>query len=207
MWKINYPTIPAVMLKEFKKIALGEFFDDVKFLNGVKSSLGMTSKPDETQEGNIDQKDESGNIIDNIGLTIFFVSIGLALIVTFVVLGTCLAKKYSLSLKWQNRFNEAKTKVFFNPLIRYSLLNALKLNMTAFAVFKNKDLDSPQAFVAYLLCAVMISLPILYAVFLHKNQSKLADEAFKLQYGVLYEDLNIRTHKKKLKISFKVYLY
>ena len=69
-----------------------------------------------------------------------------------------------------------KAKVFWNPIIRYLILNSLKLTMTALVALKvNKDgltdLSSAIGIVAMLNLA-----PIIFYCTVRANRSKLGDE-------------------------------
>ena len=86
-------------------------------------------------------------------------------------------------------------------------MNALKLNMATFTVFKTKDLGSGEAVVSYFMSLVLLGLPFFYAYVLHKNKAVLSVDKTIESFGALYENLNISTNEKKEKISRKVYVY
>ena len=69
----------------------------------------------------------------------------------------------NLSLKSKERIKWLKDKVFYNPLIRYSLLNAMNYNMAAMTAFVNNNGEQRQVIIAILLLIVNNVLPIVYA--------------------------------------------
>ena len=76
----------------------------------------------------------------------------------------------NLSLKSKERIKWLKDKVFYNPLIRYSLLNAMNYNMAAMTVFVNTNGEQRQVIIAVLLLIVNNVLPIVYARILIKKR-------------------------------------
>ena len=76
----------------------------------------------------------------------------------------------NLSLKSKERIKWLKDKVFYNPLIRYSLLNAMNYNMAAMTAFVNNNGEQRQVIIAILLLIVNNVLPIVYARILIKKR-------------------------------------
>ena len=76
----------------------------------------------------------------------------------------------NLSLKSKERIKRLKDKVFYNPLIRYSLLNAMNYNMAAMTAFVNTNGEQRQVIIAVLLLIVVNVLPIIYARILYRKR-------------------------------------
>ena len=49
----------------------------------------------------------------------------------------CLCKRIDLSEKNKARVQKVKQMIYFNPIIRFLILNTLKLNFNALLVFKS----------------------------------------------------------------------
>ena len=54
-----------------------------------------------------------------------------AILIVLVIVLTYLFRRIKLSDVKKKRFADLKKKIFFNAIIRYSLVNTLKLNMIA----------------------------------------------------------------------------
>ena len=80
-------------------------------------------------------------------------------------------------------------KIFYNALIRYTLLNCLKLNMIAsVTLFKTDNSISEIAQAGFILAALNI-LAILYSYTLCKHSESLDDQKCKNRMGTLYQEL------------------
>ena len=67
-------------------------------------------------------------------------------------------------------------KIFFNPFIRYSLLNALKLNLNAFITLKAYNVSNIGERVTAIIILTIINLvPIILARLLFKRKNELED--------------------------------
>ena len=96
-----------------------------------------------------------------------------------LILVTVILVKYSdsccrLSKKAKERVKWLKQKVFFNPLIRYSLLNTLKWNLVALTAFTTLKGSTIELVIGVLLYIALNCLPFSYLWLLYKNQAKLS---------------------------------
>ena len=86
-----------------------------------------------------------------------------AVIILLIVLVIYIAKRVKLSEKTKERIVKLKASVFWNPMIRYYILNSLKLSMTGFVVFKGIDSDGLGDYViAILLLIILNAMPIIF---------------------------------------------
>ena len=87
--------------------------------------------------------------------------------------------------------DKLKRKLFWNPLISYTMLSSIKLNLAAMVIFQNGfPEDTMQGVIAILqLGFFALFLPIFYARLLKKNVEELAEENTIQAYGSLYKDL------------------
>ena len=84
-----------------------------------------------------------------------------------------------------------KASFFWNPMIRYYILNSLKLSMTGFIVFKAKDSGPGDYVIAILLLIILNSMPIIFYKVLRQNEETLAKEDTKKTIGAIYAGINI----------------
>ena len=81
-----------------------------------------------------------------------------------------------MSEKSIERIDKIKQMVFYNPIIRYLLLNSLKLNFSAFIVFR-PPIGSAWDIVLGLAIMILINAaPIFFFYVLHKNREELKEE-------------------------------
>jgi len=71
------------------------------------------------------------------------------------------------------------------------LLNSLKLNFTAFVVFRAPVGGAGDIFVALLILAVINIAPIIFYRLLRKHHADLTDDEHKKVFGTLYQGKNI----------------
>ena len=67
-----------------------------------------------------------------------------------------------------------KETLFYNPIIRYTLLNTLKFNMTALMALSELKGTTKDIVVSAVFLSVLLILPFFYARILYKNRAHLA---------------------------------
>lgn len=82
--------------------------------------------------------------------------------------------------------------VFFNPIIRYLLLNSLKLNFTAFIVFKPPLGNAVDILLGLVIMLLINAVPIYFFYILRKNREDLEQDSKKKAFGTLYQGKNIK---------------
>ena len=65
-----------------------------------------------------------------------FIAIFLTLVVVITSVAVFCLKRCKLSEKGKERVKSLKQKIFWNPLIRYTMLSAIKLNISAMIIFR-----------------------------------------------------------------------
>ena len=117
-----------------KRIAFAEFIDDINAANRITAFFGMETDKGDDVVGEKIGDDRMGSFFSNLGATLVIGSFVFALIVVAIVLLSKYGRKCKLSEKNKKRVEAIKRKIFFNALIRYLLMNALKLYMSAFVI-------------------------------------------------------------------------
>lgn len=156
--------------------------------NTVGNSLGI---PSETSSGTEEKVGEerlgSGNVSASLGVTLVLGSMAFVAIILVVLLLLWLRKRCkNMSEKNKQRLDGLKSKVFWNPLIRYTLLNALKLNMTAMTAYKTNLSDEANVSIASCIMFMFVFLPFFYAIILYRKNDELDKEKNIKAFGTLY---------------------
>ena len=126
------------MLFELKKVTLGEFFDELPFAEILNEKIFNCSQKDKDASEQLIGLDRLGNenLICNYGVT-FFAIIALMLLLIFIILlATCIVRLCGLSGKVWKKLQGLKRSIFWNGLIRFIYLSALK--MCVISVFSMK---------------------------------------------------------------------
>lgn len=118
----------------------------------------------------------------------------LVCIMVIVIVFSCRNKP--LSEKNRERVKTLKSKLQYNPVIRYLLLNSLKFNYSALCVFKQTDAGVGSVFLAILLLLFINICPLIFSRILYKNHDKLKETEIENKIGTLYEGRNVETKRK-----------
>ena len=194
-WKVRYPVKTKFLLHEFRRIALGEFMEDLEVGNKISSILGIESNDSSAVDEAVDEDERLGtqnSIFSNFGITFVIGSALLTFIVLLIVLLIIASRRYQCSTKNKARMKSLKQKIFFNPIIRYLLLNALKLNFVSLVLFKSTEARTlKEVAVSVLTLAAVNISPLIFFYVLRKNRSRLDEEDKVKAYGTLYLGKNI----------------
>ena len=90
----------------------------------------------------------SDEIVSNFGATLILASLIFIVMVILILFAVFISRT-------EERKEWLKSKIFYNPFIRYAFLNALKFNMASMLAFKRKSTDTPSIIVAVLLFIVI----------------------------------------------------
>ena len=195
-------------LYELRKIALGEFLDDLDLGNIINDIFGIDSgaaASDDNQVKDIvgeERLEHNGQgVFSSFGPTFIIASsILLCFIVIVLILIICLRKRNTGCCdKCKRCINYITTKLFFNPLIRYLLLNALKFYMASMINFKTDHDDNSVDRVFAIAILIIINVIALYfSCLLHRNKTQLGQESSINRYGTLYQGREIKEMKHPL---------
>ena len=113
------------------------------------------------------------------------------LIVLIVLITIKISRCYCQSEKCQERIKKKKQTLFYQSLIRYTLVNCLKLNMMAILGLKTANAsttkDPSNMVVSSLILFVMaLLLPLVFALVLYKRRDHLGEDQNKNSIGNLY---------------------
>ena len=186
-------------LYELRKIALGEFFDDVEVGDWIANIFGMVGyeRKNSTDESTSEEDRLGyGDILSIFGPTfiicaLLFITLIAVLIAVFII-----RKRVNCSEKCGKCFKWLSEKIFFNPIIRYVLLSTVKLQMASLIVFKaasTTDIGTTIDIVAAILILFLVSLSFLLFVLVLRHLNKeLNVEQIVKRIGSLYAGKNVK---------------
>lgn len=111
--------------------------DDFDFGKQVMTAFGMDPKQESATEEKLGKERLGGssNVFTSFGATLLLGSLVFLIIILMLVAIILISRRVKVSDKNRERIKKLKRKIFFNPIVRYLLLNSLKLNMSGFVVF------------------------------------------------------------------------
>ena len=107
------------------------------------------------------------------------------LIIVILLVLLCLARRYGMPEKCKSLINKVKSKIFWNLMIRYLFLNALKLNMTGLVAIKTATEAGVNLAIGVGTLSVINMVPLVFVCFLYNNQDELESEALVKSAGTL----------------------
>ena len=137
LWQIRTEDDLRIVLKELKRIAFGEFIDDLQLSSKITEAFGIqTVKVDDVGDKVGMERLGKDDIWSNFGATLIIACIVIFLFIALLFGAIYVARRVKISDKNKKRLNDLKQKIFYNAFIRFFLLNALKFHMTAFIIMK-----------------------------------------------------------------------
>ena len=161
--------------------------------------MGIETQEDSSTDEKVgEERLGSSSPLTSFGPTLVLATIAFILLVAIVVVIIIVARRYQCSEKNRERVKKVKRMVFFNPIIRYLVLNSLKLNMTGLLAIKLAKPDARMAdFVSAIGTLAMVNLaPLVFLIVLVKQRQKLKSEQSRLSFGALYNGKNVKPDNK-----------
>ena len=179
---------------ELRSIALGEFLEELEIGKHLARYLGIST--DEESESALGEEKVgmarlgSKYMSENMGVT-FFVFTGIIFAIALLVYGIywCCKICQSRFPRFFEKIQKLKNKLFWNPIIRYTYLNAIKLNQSALIsiVYGLRDNEMAELIGGVVLFFVFAALiPGIYIRLLVKNLDELNKAEVKEKYEALY---------------------
>jgi len=163
-WNIRFPHMTRFLFHELRKVSLGEFLDDIDIAGYILEPIGIKVESSSGAEEKVgaERLGSSDGIFSNFGATMILVSVLFVIIIAFVLLLYFLCKRTNCG----ERLLKLKHKVFWNPMIRYVILNALKFYMAGFVVFKATSSEESEVGSGAIVQAVAIVAIVNFSVYL-----------------------------------------
>jgi len=191
-WQVRYPGKLHFILYELKRIALGEFMDDLPLGDKVNEYLGLPQSESSAAEEKVaEERLGSGSIAQNFGATLLLGSVIFALLLVTIIIVIFISKRVSLKEKAKERVKSLKTKVFWNPIIRYLTLNSLKLSMTAIVVQKTLQKAVGDTTSSIVLLVVLNGAPLIFCIVVRRHHHSLKDPDTIKSIGAIYVGKNV----------------
>ena len=174
MWQVRYPHTLTFLLSELKRIALGEFMDDFDVMGIVMEWLGneqsKTSSPTDEQVG--ESRLGTADAMSSLGPTLMLASMGFLLLIIIVVVILVLARRMKCSNGTRELVGKIRRAVFWNAIIRYLILNSLKLNLSGMLVLKLYQSSTQMDMaIAIGILAFINGIPFVFIVLLERKHS------------------------------------
>ena len=136
------------------------------------------------------------SILSSFGSTLIIGSIAFILFILIIGVTIYFCKRSGQSAKCKSGIDKLKRKLFWNPFIRYILLNCLKFNMAAFVIFKSiSESKGEDITIAILICLCIFAAALVFIRILKRKRSKLFEQATVLSIGSLYSDKNVTSSR------------
>ena len=94
-WNVIYPKSLQALMKEFRRLLLGEFVDDFDAGRRIQDFFGIKKNPENTEQKVGKEKMGTGDIIGNLGISVLVISILIILFVVIVIVGVYVTNKYA----------------------------------------------------------------------------------------------------------------
>ena len=174
-----------------RRIVLGEFVDDFDIGTKIAEWLNISkSSADSSEEPVGDERLGPKNIFGSFGPSMIVIVLILLLVILIIAIAVTCSKYGKVSQKTYERMQKLKRLIFWNPLIRFTMLNSLKLDIGALVVFQYGWPDSQTVgFASIFKLIVLIGLPVFFTVILYKMAERLSQEENVASIGTLYHGL------------------
>ena len=151
------------MLYELKKVALGEFLDDVNLGTEIMKTFGIHQNPQSSSDEQVgENRLGMPDFFARLGPTFLLATIVFLLLIAIVLIAIFVSRRIKSSQKCARCIMNFKTKIFYNPIIRYSIINALKLTLAAMVGLKAAGKDKKLAYLPILQLALISAIPLIF---------------------------------------------
>ena len=128
--------------------------------------------------------------LDSFGITLLFLITLLLVIISLITLASYIINRTGYRGKFKKHIDALKKRLFFNMLIAFTLLNALKFYVLALTTVNGADVGIVKKILAGLCLLFLVILPLFYARLLYKWQNELHKAELRDKLGKLYEGLH-----------------
>ena len=190
IWQISTSDRLRATQVEVKRISLGEYFDDIDIADSMGIEFLQKDEAEPSEEIGEERMGDS-DPLKNLGTTFILLTFVFILVILIILALVWAFRRIKLSEKNQERFEKIKGKIFFNALIRYSLLNAIKLNLIAMFSLSSGDVTGTKKATMVLLLVILALLPLVYTWAVHKKRDTLDQPKTVESIGNLYQGLTL----------------
>ena len=169
---------------------------------GIKPQEGsaMDEKVGEARLGSI-------NALTSMGPSLILGSIVFMLILLITVVTIVISQKVKKSEKCQSRVTKLKLIVFYNPIIRYFVLNSLKLSICAAVALRDQDGEDSAYVYPFMILTVINVIPVVFFLVAYCKRDKLDEEATRKSIGAIYLGKNITKNDHKAHVYPMIFFW
>ena len=215
LWQITFPDLTRTILLGLRRVAMGEFMDDLEIGDRLAEFFGLSaaseSKDDLNNEKVGNERLGSKFISENMGVTFTLIAAFVVTIILLVFSLYCCCKSCgSTCSKCKELMVKLKDRLFWNPIIRYTYEAALKYNQVAllaimFGHSEGRTSELLGGIALLLLFAVVI--PGIYIWLLVRHLDNLDKAPVKQKYGTLFTQLALDDQASKLEGQQNHHIY
>ena len=130
--------------------------------------------------------------MSNLGVSVLLFTLVFALIIFLVILIKKISDASEANNKCNQRIKQILRKIFYNSIIRYFMLNALKLNLTGLVSLTSVSRTGADTALSVIILATMLNIvPITLTVVLHNKHEQLKEAETKERIGTIYIGKNV----------------
>ena len=122
-------------------------------------------------------------------------TVAIVIVIALIGILACIARKSASSSKCKERITNAHKKIFYDAIIRYLLVNSLKLNMTL--ILTMKESETEERWISIALLVIFLLVPFALCYVLQKKKDKLDEEETKQRFGNLIVAFRHNDDKQK----------
>ena len=103
--------------------------------------------------------------------------------------------------------NEAQLIVFYNPIIRYFVLNSLKLSICAAVALRDQDGEDSAYVYPFMILTVINVIPVVFFLVAYCKRDKLDEEATRKSIGAIYLGKNVTKNDHKAHVYPMIFFW
>ena len=141
-WQIRIDETTSVVITNVRKIVLNEILDEYGISSAVTSAIGINydnSGDGVSEKVGKDRLNDQTGLLESLGPTFILLSVIVVLAIAIITILVVVLKQYKSDSVCNRWVIKARKKIFYGMIIRYFLMNALKLNMTLIVDLRESD--------------------------------------------------------------------
>lgn len=141
-WQIRIDETTSVVITNTRKIVLNEIFDEYGISAAATSAIGINydnNGDGVSEKVGKDRLNDQTGLLESLGPTLILLSVIVILAIAIITILVVVLKQYKSDSVCSRWVTKARKKIFYGMIIRYFLMNALKLNMTLIVDLRESD--------------------------------------------------------------------
>ena len=141
-WQIRIDETTSVVITNVRKIVLNEILDEYGISSAVTSAIGINydnNGDGVSEKVGKDRLNDQTGLLESLGPTFILVFVIVVLAIAIITILVVVLKQYKSDSFCSRWVTKARRKIFYGMIIRYFLMNALKLNMALIVDLRESD--------------------------------------------------------------------